>query len=64
MLFAAKSQKPWTVFLASSLALVLVSFLGVLVADAVCRYVSGEVLKKVAGTAFVVLGALIWLDKM
>lgn len=28
-LFAARSQKPWTVFLASSLALVLVSFLGV-----------------------------------
>ena len=64
MLFAAKSQKPWTVFLASSLALVLVSFLGVLVAGVVCRYVSGEVLKKVAGTAFVVLGALIWLDKI
>ncbi len=64
MLMTAKTQKPWTVFLGSSLALVLVSFLGVMFAQFVCQYVSPSVIKKVAAVAFVVMGCLIFFDKV
>ena len=63
MLMTAKTEKPWTVFAASSLALVLVSFLGVMFAQVICQYVSETVIKKVAGTAFVAMGVLIFFDK-
>jgi putative Ca2+/H+ antiporter (TMEM165/GDT1 family) len=64
ILMTAKTQKPWTVFLGSSLALVTVSFLGVMFADLVCNYVPPTVMKKVAALAFVVLGGLIYFDKL
>lgn len=64
MLMTAKSQKPWTVFLGSSLALVLVSFLGVMFAQFVCQYVSPTIIKKVAAVSFVVMGCLIFFDKI
>ena len=64
MLMTAKSQKPWTVFLGSSLALVLVSFLGVMFASFVCQYVPTSVIKKVAAVSFVIMGGLIFFDKI
>ncbi len=64
MLMTAKRQKPWTVFLGSSLALVLVSFLGVMFAQFICQYVSQDVIKKIAAVAFVVMGVLIFFDKV
>ncbi|MBG0791056.1 MAG: TMEM165/GDT1 family protein [Desulfovibrionaceae bacterium] len=64
MLMTAKTQKPWTVFLGSSLALVLVSFLGVMFAQFVCQYIPPAVIKKVAALAFVVMGVLIFFDKV
>lgn len=64
MLMTAKTQKPWTVFLGSSLALVLVSFLGVMFAQFICQYVSPNIIKKIAAVAFIVMGGLIFLDKI
>jgi len=64
MLMTAKSQKPWTVFLGSSLALVLVSFLGVMFAQFICQYVSPQLIKKIAAVSFVVMGCLIFFDKI
>lgn len=64
MLMTAKTQKPWTVFLGSSLALVLVSFLGVMFAQFVCQYIPPNVIKKVAAVSFVVMGCLIFFDKI
>lgn len=63
MLMTAKSGKPWTVFVASALALTLVSLLGVLVADFVCQFVSPEIIKKTAAVGFVAIGVLIFFDK-
>lgn len=64
MLMTAKSQKPWTVFLGSSLALVLVSFLGVMFAQFICQYVSPNIIKKVAAVSFILMGSLIFFDKI
>lgn len=64
MLMTAKSQKPWTVFIGSSLALVLVSFLGVMFAQFICQYVSPQLIKKIAAVSFVVMGCLIFFDKI
>ncbi len=64
VLMAAKSEKPWTVFLGASLALVLVSFLGVLAAQFICRYVSPDLMRRVAAAGFITLGVLIFMDKV
>jgi putative Ca2+/H+ antiporter (TMEM165/GDT1 family) len=64
IMLTAKSKSPWTVFLGSSLALVLVSLLGVLFADFICRFIEPGVIKKVAAAGFVVLGVLIYFDKL
>ena len=64
MLMTAKSQKPWTVFIGASLALVLVSFLGVMFAQFICQYVSPQIIKKIAAVSFVVMGCLIFFDKI
>ena len=64
ILMTAKTQKPWTVFLGSSLALVLVSLLGVMFASFICNYVPQALIKKVAAGLFVVMGVLFWFDKI
>lgn len=64
VLIAADSKKPWTVFLGSSLALVTVSLLGVVFAGFICQYISPIIMKKVAAVGFVIMGALIYFDKL
>ncbi len=64
VLMAADSKKPWTVFLGSSLALVTVSLLGVLFASFICNYIPANVMKKVAAVGFVIMGGLIYFDKL
>jgi putative Ca2+/H+ antiporter (TMEM165/GDT1 family) len=57
MLFASDKQvSRWTVFLASSAALVLAAGIGVLAGDALSRWVSPQTLKLVAGSGFVLIG--------
>ncbi len=61
---AAKTQKPWTVFLGASLALVCVSFLGVMFAECIASFVPPALLKKIAAGLFILMGVLFWFDKM
>lgn len=64
VLTAADSRNPWVVFAGSSLALVATSLLGVLFADFICNFVSPAIIKKVAAVAFVIMGTLIYFDKL
>lgn len=64
IMLAADTRKTWTVFLGSSLALVLVSLLGVLFAGFICNYISPAVIKKMAAVGFVCMGVLIFFDKL
>lgn len=60
----AKTGRPVPVFLAASAALVAVTLLGVVGGSVVTRYVAPEVLNKLAGVAFVVIGLLILSGKL
>ena len=64
VLTAADSRRPWIVFAGSSLALVATSLLGVIFAEFICNFVSPDIIKKVAAVAFVVMGVLIYFDKL
>ena len=62
IMMAAQSKSPWTVFLGSALALVLVSLIGVLAAQALTQVLPLDLIKKGAGLGFVILGLLVFLD--
>jgi putative Ca2+/H+ antiporter (TMEM165/GDT1 family) len=63
MTMAADSKKPWAVFFGASLALAAVSLLGVLVGSFLGEYVPILWVKRVAATAFIVIGVLMLLGK-
>jgi len=63
MTMAADTKKPWAVFLGASLALTLVSALGVLVGSVVGDYVPLEWVKRVAAIAFIAIGVLMLFGK-
>ena len=56
----SKHQRPWAIFLGATLALALVTLLGVLAGQAIARIVPADVLQKLAAAAFIVIGILIW----
>lgn len=58
----SKYSKPWPVFVGATVALALVTLLGVAFGEAVCRVVPEPLLTKVSALAFVVMGALMWFD--
>jgi len=60
----ADSRKPWVVFAGSSLALVSTSLLGVIFAEFLCNFISPDIMKKVAAVAFVIMGVLIYFEKL
>lgn len=55
--FAAGGQSRLSIFLGSALALVCTSAIAVLAGEALARVVSPLLLKRLAGVAFVVIGA-------
>jgi putative Ca2+/H+ antiporter (TMEM165/GDT1 family) len=55
--FAAGGQSRLSIFLGSALALVCTSAIAVLAGEALARVVSPLLLKRLAGAAFVVIGA-------
>ena len=58
MLFASdKEVSKWTVFFASSLALVLSSAIGVLVGSALSNYINEKYLNYAAAFGFILIGA-------
>ncbi len=62
MMMAAQSKSPWTVFLGAALALILVTLIGILVAQALTQVLPLELIKKGAGLGFMILGLLVFLD--
>ncbi|MGI6628840.1 MAG: TMEM165/GDT1 family protein [Bacillota bacterium] len=64
MMLAASKKTPWSVFLGSAMALVLSSFIGVLVGDSLYRIVPGNIIKYSAGGAFVIIGLLMLSGKL
>ena len=62
--FAASGQSRWAVFIGSATALVATSAIAVLVGEALTRVVSPLLLKRLAGVAFVVIGAwVLWSSR-
>jgi putative Ca2+/H+ antiporter (TMEM165/GDT1 family) len=62
--FAASGQSRWSVFLGSAAALVATSAIAVLAGEAIARVVSPALLKRLAGVAFVVIGAwVLWSSR-
>ena len=61
---AAKHRDPWSVFFGAALALVLVTALGAAGGELITRFVPPDLLRRVAAVAFVVMGALMWFDRL
>jgi len=58
----SKHGRSWPVFIGATVALALVTLLGVGFGEAVCRVIPEPFLTKVSAVAFVVMGALMWFD--
>jgi putative Ca2+/H+ antiporter (TMEM165/GDT1 family) len=63
MTMAAQTKKPWAVFIGASLALAVVSALGVVVGSAIGDYVPLIWVKRTAAVAFIAIGALMLAGK-
>ena len=61
---AAKHRDPWSVFVGAAAALVLVTALGAAGGELITRVIPAEALRRVAAVAFVVMGGLMWFDKL
>ncbi|HYH99512.1 TMEM165/GDT1 family protein [Hyalangium sp.] len=62
--FAASGQSRWSVFIGSAAALVATSAIAVLVGEALARVISPTLLKRLAGVAFVLIGAwVLWSSR-
>jgi len=59
MAATARSGEMWTVFLSASLALILATFLGVLVGGWLFKYIPPHLIKYFAGFAFIGVG--VWM---
>jgi putative Ca2+/H+ antiporter (TMEM165/GDT1 family) len=60
----SKTGEAWKVFLGAASALILVTLLGVLLGETLVRYVPEAVIKKVAAGAFVIIGLLMFFNKL
>ena len=60
----AKHKAPFWVFAGAALALTAVTALGVLGGELLTRFVPEMVLRKVAAIMFVVMGLLMWFNKL
>lgn len=63
MTMAAEKKRPWEVFIATSLALVAVSAIGVVVGTALSQYLPLVWIKRGAGASFVIIGLMVLLGK-
>jgi putative Ca2+/H+ antiporter (TMEM165/GDT1 family) len=60
----AKTNAPWAVFVGASLALCLVSLIGVFVGAVAVRYIPEGYLERAAAIGFIVIGVLMLLGKL
>lgn len=61
---SSKTESKVAVFLGASIALVLVSLLGVLVGGVLSQYVPTEWLQRIVAVAFIMIGVLMLLGKL
>jgi len=61
---SASCDRPWTVFLGASLALIAVTLIGTLAGQVFARFVAPDLLRKGAAALFVLMGALMFFDKI
>ena len=64
IVLTAKTESKLAVFLGASLALVLVSLLGVLVGGVLSQYVPTEWLQRIVAVAFIIIGILMLIGKL
>ncbi|MFO7728223.1 MAG: TMEM165/GDT1 family protein [Desulfonatronovibrio sp.] len=64
IMMAAHTRKPWTVFAGASLALVFITLLGIIFAHIIGEYMPGSILKKIAAAGFLIIGVLMFIDKI
>ena len=64
MLLASKSNSIWYTFIGSSLALILASFIGVIVGNNISKYFPIQYIQYCSGVIFVVIGFLFLLGKI
>ncbi|MEW6213355.1 MAG: TMEM165/GDT1 family protein [Acidobacteriota bacterium] len=64
MTLASQTKSPWAVLAGASLALAAVSAIGVAVGSALGHYLPLEWIKRAAGVAFILIGALILIGKL
>ncbi len=60
----ASTESKVSVFLGASLALIVVTLLGVLLGGVLSQYVPTEWLQRIVAVAFIVIGALMLLGKL
>ena len=60
----AQTRSPLSVFLGAALALVFVSLIGVMVGSPLGKYIPEDLIKKLAASAFIIVGVLMLWGKM
>jgi putative Ca2+/H+ antiporter (TMEM165/GDT1 family) len=60
----AKHKMPIWIFVGATLALASVTVLGVLGGELLTRFIPEMVLRKIAAVLFVVMGVLMWFEKL
>ncbi|HOE69111.1 MAG TPA: TMEM165/GDT1 family protein [Candidatus Omnitrophota bacterium] len=61
---SGKTGKPWSVLLGSLTGYALVALISVVIGAALAKYIRPEYIRYAGATAFVVIGALMFLDKV
>ncbi|MGH9946493.1 MAG: TMEM165/GDT1 family protein [Pyrinomonadaceae bacterium] len=61
---SAKSESKMSIFLGASLALVLVSLIGVLIGGVLSQYIPTEWLQRIVAVAFILIGILMLFGKL
>lgn len=63
MTIAARTDRPWAVFVGSALAFACISAVAVMVGSVIGNYIPLEWVKRGAALLFIIIGVLILLDK-
>ena len=61
---AAKHRDPLSVFIGAAIALVFVTAIGAAGDELITRVIPADLLRRVAAGAFVVMGVLMWFDRL
>lgn len=64
MLLSAQSKSKIPIFIGSSLALVLSSFVGVLLGSVINKYIPPQTIQIAAALAFIIIGLLLLFNKL